>query len=156
MPRQGALEGWKHDETSESASLAQPVVERTADGARQLGDRYWAEVARASRGLVRPRPTAGGVELRVLGHGPLLLRLAGPELAVADERISCRYRVVGGLLARVPAGALTLTQSPTELRAAVTEFTPRLRRGLYAQLQRRIHIAISRRYFHALIRGANP
>jgi hypothetical protein len=151
MRRRSALAGWKHDETSESATLTRPVVEATEDGARRLGDRYWLEVARASRGLLRPRRTPQGVELRALGRGPVLLRLAGPEVVVEEGYVSCRYRIVGGLLAQAPAGALTLTQAPSELRAAVTEFTPRLRPGLYTQLQRRIHVAVSRRYFGALI-----
>ena len=154
MRRRRAPEGWQHDASSESATLTRPVVPRTADGARRLGERYWIEVGRASRGLVRPRPTSMGVELRVLGHGPVLLRLRGPEVVVDQKRVSCRYHIVGGLLARAPAGTLTLTQSGSELRAAVTEFTPRLRPGLYTQLQRRIHVAVSRRYFGALIAEA--
>jgi hypothetical protein len=155
MGRRPALEGWAHDATSESTTLTRPVVEHTESGARRLGDSYWEAVARASRGLVRPRRTRDGVELRVLGRGPVLLRLAGPEIVVDDERVSCRYRIAGGMLARVPAGALTFTQSPSELRAAVTEFTPRLRPGLYEQLQRRLHVSVSRRYFGALIEESN-
>jgi hypothetical protein len=135
--------------------LIRPVVQRTDEGARRLGDCYWVAVARASRGLVRPLRTDTGVELRVLGHGPLLLRLAGPEVVVDEECVSCRYRIVGGLLARAPAGVLTLTQSSSELRAALTGFTPRLRPGLYRHLQRRFHVAVSRRYFGALIAEAN-
>ena len=53
--------------------------------------------------------------------------------------------------------------SVPELRAALTGFVPRLglRPGyprwtatLYDQLQRRIHVAISRRFFRSLIEGA--
>jgi hypothetical protein len=155
MRSRRALAGWRHDATSESATLTRPVVERTEEGARRLGERYWVEVARASRGLVRPCRTGAAVELRVLGRGPVLLRLAGPEVVVDEERVSCRYRIVGGLLARAPGGVLTLTQSPGELRAAVTEYTPRLRPGLYTHFQRRFHVAVSRRYFGALIAQAN-
>jgi hypothetical protein len=64
---------------------------------------------------------------------------------------------VGGLLARLPAGMLTLSQSsepPYELRATVTEYVPRLGTRLYEHLQRRIHVAISRRFFRALIEEA--
>jgi hypothetical protein len=154
MRKRDALAGWKHDETSESATLTRPVVQRTDEGARRLGDRYWVEVARASRGLVRPRRTATGVELRALGVGPVLLRLAGPEVVVDADCVSCRYHIVGGLLARAPAGVLTLTQSPSELRAAVTEYSPRLGPGLYRLVQRRFHVAVSRRYFGALIAEA--
>jgi hypothetical protein len=151
MRKRPALEGWHYDESSETATLAGPVVDFTVDGARRLGDRYWLEVARASRGLVRPRRTAAGVELRVLGRWPVLLQLAGPEIALDEEHVSCSYRIVGGLLARSPAGALTFTQTSSELCAAVTEFTPRLGPGLYALLQRRIHVSVSRRYFSSLI-----
>ena len=156
MRKRRVLDGWRHDATSESAALAGPVVEHTDEGARRLGERYWVEVARASHGLVRPVRTCMGVELRVLGRGPLLLRLAGPEVFVDAECVSCRYRIVGGALARAPAGELTLTQSQSRLRAAVTEFTPRLRPGLYTHLQRRFHVSVSRRYFGALIHEAKP
>jgi hypothetical protein len=154
MRRGRVPDGWRQDATSESAVLSRPVVQRTDEGARRLGERYWIAVTRASRGLVRPLRTDTGVELRVLGHGPLLLRLAGPEVVVAEDSVSCRFRIVGGLLARAPAGVLTLTQSSSELRAAVTEYTPRLRPGLYTHLQRRFHVAVSRRYFGALIAEA--
>src|SRR5690349_8557567 len=111
MRRRRTPAGWHHDASSESVTLTSPVVDRTTEGARRLGDRYWVEVARASRGLVRPLHTGTGVELRVLGRGAALLRLAGPEVVVDEECVSCRYRIVGGLLARAPAGVLTLTQS---------------------------------------------
>jgi hypothetical protein len=80
--------------------------------------------------------------------------MAGPETAVDARGLSCRYRIVGGLLARLPAGTLTLAQlsePPYELRATVTEFVPRLSTGLYEHLQRRIHVAVSRRFFRALL-----
>jgi len=154
MRRRRRLERWHRDESSESAALTRPAVEPSETGARRLGDLYWLAVAHASRGLARPRRTRAGVELRALGWKPLLLRLAGPEVAVDAAHISCRYRIVGGLLARVPGGALTLTQSSAphwEARAAVTGFTPRIGPRLYQQLQRRIHVAVSRRFFTALI-----
>ena len=49
---------------------------------------------------------------------------------------------------------LTLAQrseAPYELRATVAEFVPRLSTGLYEHLQRRIHVAVSRRFFRALL-----
>jgi hypothetical protein len=151
MRNRRVLDGWRFDASSESATLRHPVVESTVTGARRLGDRYWLEVERASRGLVRARRTTAGVELRLLGRAPMLLRLAGPEIVVDETRVSCRYRIVGGWLARTPAGTLTLTQSTSELRAAVTEFTPRLGPDLYEHLQRRFHLTVSRRFFRALI-----
>jgi hypothetical protein len=153
MRRRRELDGWYFDESSERAALTRPVVELSETGARLLGDQYWLAVARASRGFVRPRRTRAGVDLRVLGWKPLLLRLTGPEIVVDAIRVSCRYRIVGGLLARAPGGALTLTQcaSPRELQAAVTEFTPRLGSRLYRHLQRRVHVAVTRLFFRALI-----
>jgi hypothetical protein len=143
------------DGSSESVLLHRPVVSHSDEGARRLGDRYWAAVADASRGLVRPRRTRNGVELRALGRGPVLLRMTGPETVVEAAALSCRYRIVGGLLARLPAGTLTLAQLSEpryELRATVAQFVPRLSSGVYEQLQRRIHVAVSRRFFRALLR----
>jgi hypothetical protein len=162
MPRRVDLEGWTSlravDGSTERVLLHRPVVARSDGGARRLGDRYWAAVAEASRGLVRPRRTRDGVELRVLGRGPVLLRMTGPETAVDAAGLSCRYRIVGGLLARLPAGTLTLAQISEpryELRATVAEFVPRLSTGLYEHFQRRIHIAVSRRFFRALLDEAH-
>jgi hypothetical protein len=155
------LDGWHSERaagvSSESVRITQPVVALSDAGARRLGDRYWAEVAAASRGLVRGSRTRHGLELRALGRWPVLLRLAGPETLVDARGPTCRYRVVGGLLARLPAGTLTLSQSsepPYELRATVTEYVPRLGTRLYEHLQQRIHVAISRRFFRALIEEA--
>lgn len=143
-----------------------PVVASTADGARRLGDHYLREVARASRGVVRVRGAPAGPELRLLGRGPCLLRFAPPETVHEPGNVACRYSILGGLLAQRPGGALELSQTGTdepELRAAVTGFVPRLglRPGfprwsgaLYDHVQRRLHVAISRRYFRRLIEEA--
>src|SRR5689334_8203990 len=158
MSRRVDFEGWHSlrasDGSSESVLMTEPAVAHSHEGARRLGDRYWTAVAAASRGIVRPRRKRDGVELRILGRGPALLRLTGPATAVDSVELSCRYRIVGGLLARLPAGTLTLSQSsgpPYELRATVTEFVPRLSTGPYEHLQRRIHVAVSRRFFRTLI-----
>jgi hypothetical protein len=161
MPRRGQLDGWEslHGrgvdgliESDERATAPHPVVSNSTAGAHHLGQRYWREVTRASHGIVRPRRIAVGVELRLFGSGPALLRLTGPETTVAGGVVSCRYRIAGGLLARVPGGELTLSQTTAgELRASVSGFVPRLNSNLYEQLQRRLHVAISRRYFRALI-----
>lgn len=153
---------------SEQRMLApHPVVELTERGARALGSRYWREVGLASRGLVRARASARGVELRLLGFGPTLLAFGHAEIVLGDEHVSCRYPILGGLLARRAAGALTLAQrgsKRSELYAGVDGFYPRLgvRPGLprwsgapYEQFQRRAHVAISRRYFGRLIAEAS-
>lgn len=158
MSRRVDLQGWHSlrasDGSSESVLMTEPAVAHCHEGARRLGDRYWTAVEAASGGLVRTRRKPDGVELRILGRGPVLLRLTGPETAVDSADLSCRYRIVGGVLARLPAGTLTLSQlsgPPHELRATVTEFVPRLGTGLYEHLQRRVHVAVSRRFFRALL-----
>ena len=161
---QRELQGWRsiHGpgpdgaiDSDERVTAARPVVERSEAGARSLGERYWQEVSRASRGLARGCTTTDGLELRVLGRGPSLLRFGGPELLSDREVVSCGYPILGGLLARRAGGAISLSQTAgdePELRAAVTGFVPRLG-GLY-RIQRRAHVAISRRYFRRLIHEA--
>jgi hypothetical protein len=162
---QHELEGWRSrhgrdpdgaTHSDERVRVTHPVVERSPAGARRLGDRYWSEVARASRGVVRRRDNATGIDMRLFGFGPCLLRFGAAELDVGDDIVSCRYPVRGGLLARRPGGAITLTQAcgaEPELRAAVSAFAPRLAPPpLYDQLQHRLHVRISRSYFRNLIR----
>jgi len=174
---QTELHGWRSVQgrgpdgaidSDERVTVLRPVVEQSVDGARSLGDRYWLEVRRASRGLLRARRTADGLELRLLGRGPAVLRFGRPETALGEGEVSCRYPILGGLLARRPGGTISLSQTAgdePQLRAAVTGFVPRLglRPGLpdwsgalYDRLQRRAHVAISRRYFRRLIDEAQP
>jgi hypothetical protein len=160
------LQGWRSVQgrgpdgaidSDERVTAARPVVERSEGGALSLGDRYWREVSRASRGFARARATTSAVELRLLGRGPCLLRFGHPETSAAGEVVFCRYPILGGLLARRAGGSITLSQTADdepELRAAVTGFVPRLR-GLY-RLQSRVHLAIGRRYFRRLIAEAPP
>jgi hypothetical protein len=97
--------------------------------------------------------------MRLLGFGPCLLRFGPPELEAGADIVSCRYPVRGGLLARRPGGAITLTQSHRprlELGAAVSAFVPRLALPLlYDRLQHRLHLHISRRYFRDLIEATS-
>ena len=163
---QRELEGWRSTQvrgdegvvhSDERVHAKHPVVAPTPEGALLLGDRYWCEVGRASRGSLRLREAASGVELRLLAFGPTLLRFGPPEVDVGADGVSCRYPICGGLLARRPGGAITLSQSGAdepELRAAVTAFVPRLALPLlYDRLQHRLHVRISRRYFRRLIAG---
>ena len=161
------LDGWRSGhhrgpdgriDSDECIRAARPVVADSPAGALELGRRYWREVERASRGAVRLRTAGEGLGLRLLGVGLVLLRFGPPEVAVDDAGVRCRYPIRGGVLARRPAGSITLSQSasePPELCAAVAGFVPRLgRTPLYGQLQRRVHIWISRRYFRRLLREA--
>jgi hypothetical protein len=163
---QRELEGWRSTQvrgdegvvhSDERVRAKHPVVAPTPEGALLLGDRYWSEVGRASRGLLRLHEAAGGVELRLFTFGPILLRFGPPEVDVGADGVSCRYPIRGGLLARRPGGAIALSQSGAdepELRATVTAFVPRLALPmLYDRLQHRLHVRISRRYFRRLIAG---
>jgi hypothetical protein len=162
------LDGWRsvHGrgadgsiESDERVTAASPVVERSEAGAHYLGERYWREVASASRGLVRARTTGDGVELRLFERGPSLLRFGLAETMHDAGDVRCRYSIRGGLLARRPGGTLTLSQTGAgrpELRAAVHGFAPRLGSRPYDRIQRRLHVAVSRRYFRSLIDEARP
>lgn len=138
----------------------------TSTGARRLGRAYWEEVERTTRGLVSVRSTGGGVELRLLRSGPLLLGFGPAEHRVTPTSVSCSYRIVNGLLARAEGGVLALAQEragPPYLRTSVRGFFPRLGAltgrphwtgFLYAHVQARLHRALARRYVARLIREA--
>jgi hypothetical protein len=158
MSRAG-LEGWRsvHErgedgaiDSDERVSASRAVVPATQTGARLLGERYWLTVRRASFGLVRLRATHDGSVLH-LARAPLL-RFAPAELAAGANGVHCSFPIRGGLLAERGGGALVLSQSNDgELRAALTGFIPRLGTRPYDRIQRRIHVAISRRFFRSLI-----
>jgi hypothetical protein len=149
-------------ETEQWAEAPHPVVSRTEHGGRALGSSYWRAVSRFGRGLVGTRERAEGVAVGlVVVRRPVLLQLGPPEVAIDGNRIACRYPIQGGLLARRPGGSLTLSQSGdgrAELRVAVHGFHPRLGArtrprwsgALYHQLERRLHLAISRRWLRGL------
>jgi hypothetical protein len=153
------LEGWRSVqergeggaiESDERVSASRAVVPVTQAGARLLGERYWLTVRRTSFGLLRLRAAREGSVLR-LGGAPLLC-FAPAELAAGANGVHCSFPIRGGLLARRAGGTLVLSQSNSgELRAALTGFVPRLGARPYDRIQRRIHIAISRRFFRSLI-----
>jgi hypothetical protein len=174
VPTSG-LRGWRSSsrqsragaiESEQRVRVDKPVVSSTVGGARSLGARYWLEVESFTRGLVRAHRRGETTELRILGRGPLLLRFAPPQLRASRSLVVCRYPIRGGLLAQRPAGAISFAQTgppDAELRSAITGFFPALaaRPGLpgwtgalYAHVQARLHVAISRRYFARLIAEA--
>jgi hypothetical protein len=137
-------------ESDERISVSRPVVPATEAGARALGERYFLTVRRASFGLVRLRRTRDGNVLRLAGAP--LLRFAPARLSAGPGCVRCSFPIRGGLLARRPGGALVLSQSRgSELRTAVNGFVPRLGARPYDRIQRRIHVAVSRRFFESLI-----
>ena len=135
-----------------------PTVEMSERGARTLGRQYWLATARAGRGLVHCREEREGVELRLLRRGPVLLSFRSAETSFADDRVSCRYPIRGGLLTGREGGMLILSQvgrEEVELQTTVTGFVPRLGVAL-GFVQRRVHVGVSRRYFARLIAEARP
>ena len=169
------LYGWSQSrsptgsfESVQRVKLPGPVVEHSAAGAKRLGDVYWSEIERSLYGLIRARERSGGMELRVFGVGPALLRFGPPEHLVTPGAVTCRYPILGGLLTRMPTGTISFTQAggtEVELSSAIDGFFPRLaprrlRRGwngvLYPQLQTRLHVALGRRYFARLRAEAAP
>jgi hypothetical protein len=166
------LIGWSSSERKSPAGAVQfeqrvrasrPVVELSEAGALALGERYWQEVEAFTHRLVRVHEHQRELELRLLGRW-VLLRFGAPETEVDESCALSRFPIVGGLLARAPAGSISFAQTtlPTvELRATIEGFLPRLggRAGgpawtgsLYRQVQQRIHTRVSRRYFESLIR----
>jgi hypothetical protein len=150
-------------DTAQRVMASRPVVTLTEDGGRSLGRAYWLEVVRACKGVVRCLESPAGVELLLFGLRPPLLRFGPGEVQVEADVVRCRYPVLGGVLARRPGGALTLSQvgkERPELRSEVTGFFPRLASApgapawsgaLYRHVQSRAHVALSRRFFRRLV-----
>lgn len=148
--------------------LAAPVVEFTEDGAHALGSAYWDEVERSTLRLVRRRARRPGLQLCLLGRGPALLEFGEPEVVASPTLVRCRYPITGGVLARRAQGDLTFAQTGgdrLELSSTIRDFVPALaaREGephwtgaLYDQLQSRLHVLISRRFFARLTGEASP
>jgi hypothetical protein len=154
-------------ESVQRIAFPAPVVERSAAGARRLGEVYWREVERATYGLIRVCAGEDGLNLRLLGIRPALLSFGQPQHEVSSNGVSCAYPIRGGLLARAPAGSISFTQAGSavvEVTSAITGFFPRLaarrqrRRWnglLYEQVQARLHVALGRRYFARLWQEAD-
>ena len=147
-------------ESEQRVRLERPVVEFSSAGAERLGRAYWREVRRLTLSAVRVHERSGGLELRLLGRGPALLRFGRPAIEATPERATCRYPIQGGLLASRAAGELAFEQTADAICSTIRGFFPRLaaREGepdwtgaLYNQVQSRAHVAISRRYFERLI-----
>lgn len=149
------------------ALVEEPVVELSDAGALRLGQVYWSEVERSTVGLVRPRVRGEGLELRLLGVGPALLRFSAPRLLAGEGAVAATYPIVGGLLARRPEGTISFRQiagDRLELVSEIEGFHPTLAARpdapewtgeLYKQVQARLHSRVSRRYFNRLVREAN-
>jgi hypothetical protein len=143
-----------------------PVVAATERGAAELGAVYWREVERFMRGLVRARASAdGSVKLQLRPGRILLLSFAPPKLSAANGIVRCTYPISGGLLTRSASGTISFSQEagpPPALASAISGFFPRFAAApgrpswtgaFYELVQRRLHLALSKRYFKALVAG---
>jgi len=152
-------------ESRQRVLVPEPVVDLSETGARWLGMTYWQAVGGVSRGTVRAAWSDQGGSLRLFGAATLF-KFGPAELRYADDIVSCRYAIEGGVLALQAGGTVTLAQQTFglehELSVAVEGYVPRLaaRAGapqftgaLYARGQRPFHIAVSRRYFELLTRS---
>jgi hypothetical protein len=122
-------------------------------------------VERFMHGLVRADVGVDGqVQLRLRPSGTVLLAFGPPETRTGNGTTRCTYAITGGLLARRPGGSISFTQeaAPPALASAISGFFPRLAAApgrpswtgtLYRQVQRRLHLAVSKRYFAALLSG---
>jgi len=139
------------------------VVAFSERGAAELGSVYWREVERFMHGVVRAEVgTDGAVELRLRPSGTVLLAFGPPETRTDNGTTRCTYAITGGLLARRPGGSISFSQeaAPPALASAISGFFPRLAAApgrpswtgaLYEQVQRRVHLAVSKRYFATLL-----
>ena len=161
-----AWQGQRDDgavESEQRAVLRTPVVAFSETGGERLGRVYWREVERVTGRFVQARERHGSIELRLLGRGPSLLRFGRPTIKATTTSVCCRYPIEGGLLAQRPAGEIIFAQAgdgPPVVRSAIRGFLPSLASrtaspdwtgALYNQVQSRIHLVISRRYFARLI-----
>ena len=138
--------------------LDRPVVDCSDRGARELASRYWAELQRSGRRLISVRDHAAGIDLRLLGFRPILIALGPVETAYSPASASARHPIRGGVLVRRSGGSIAFEQivgERVELRSRIDGFHPR-RGPFYVLLQRRFHLALSRRYFRRLIGGDPP
>ena len=153
-------------DSEQRVAAPEPVVEATEEGAAELGAVYWLEVERFMRGLVVANVNAdGSVQLRLRPGGRVLLAFGVPELTVEDEGVRCTYPIVNGFLVRRAGGTISFSQEagpPLALASRITGFFPRFAAppgrpewtgALYEGVQRRLHLALSKRYFCALLAG---
>ena len=92
-------------ESDERVRVAGPVVEFSEHGARVLADRYWLEVERVSRRVVRRRDTPLGLELRLFGLGPCLLSFGPPSARATWTRSGAGIRSLAACSPGSPAGS---------------------------------------------------
>jgi hypothetical protein len=120
------------------------VVQRAPIGgdltSEELQRLYWCEVRSTTLGLVRFSRNA----IRFFGVWPALIVFAP---TVGDRR-----KIVGGLFARHPYGAITWSVEGGEAIVSLEEFAPRLRGWLF-RLERWFHDVVGRRLLQRAARA---
>lgn len=142
----------------------EPVVEASEQGAGELGSLYWRGRALYARPRRDQRGRGWERAVRLRPGSLVLLAFGPPERTAAKDGVRCTYPIVNGFLVRTAGATISFSQEagpPLALASAITGFFPRLaaspgRPGwtgaLYEQVQRRLHQAVSKRYFRALPR----
>lgn len=144
-------------------ALGHEVVPATDAGARELGVRYWAELERCSRGLVRAHDRAGEITL-VFAGVVTLFRFGAGQVRVDDTVVECRFPILGGVLVARAEGSIAVAQrsgTAHALDVSVTGYHPRLATGsprlarsfVYSTVQRPLHLAVSRRFLDRTARS---
>ena len=157
------VETWQV-ESAHWATLREPIVPPTAEGALALGALYLSEMRRITRRIVRADPRGSSSALLLAGK-ITLFEFGAAETRVGPDEIECRFPILGGMLVANPGGTLRFVQrtSPTiELGLVVTGYSPRLasprrhslRRWLFTNVQGRLHTAISERFLAQVASGA--
>jgi hypothetical protein len=161
-----ATERWSPEggiDSVQRIALRDLVVSTTDAGAHELGARYWLELERCSRCLVRVRHHPDAITL-VLAGMVTLFRFGAAEVRATDAIVECRFPILGGVLVERAGGFLVVAQrsdTAHELDVSVTGYHPRLaigglrsdRRFLYSAVQRPLHVAVSRRFLDRAARG---
>ena len=109
----------------------------------------------SASGEVRFGPRIRYADGTVRQHGAI--PRDGAEIAVTSDGVSCAYNVQGGLLSLGEGGTLAISQigrEHPELRVLVDGYLARLGGGVLYGLQRRAHVAVSRRFFRHLLAEA--
>jgi hypothetical protein len=129
---------------------------------------YLGHVERVTGWLVRVVELADGVEFRLTGHGPVLLRFARPERLRENAVDITRLRIAGGLLVQpreCDRGQLSFMVEPTDrgllLTTQLADYCPLLlgsrrpsilHKWLYRLTQAYIHKAVTVRFLRLVYR----
>ena len=135
--------------------------------ARSSRERYWSEVERTTRRLVRAAPAAAARSRCGCSAAGRCSASERPQTVVDDAGVLSRFPITGGALARTPRRLDHVRADRDAGRPAARDDRwllpapgrppgrPAWTGGLYRHVQQRIHTSISRRYFRRLI-GEEP